>query len=129
MSIRPKIIYPKLSYIITGLCFSIHNEYGRFLREKQYATHLETKLKEEQLNYQREVEIGDSHNIVDFIIEDKIILELKAKRAITKKDYYQTQRYLQETGIKLGLLINFRNKFLKPKRIIKIDTPAKIKYQ
>ena len=123
-----KIIYPELSYTITGICVSIHNEFGRYLREKQYSNHLESKLKEKQLEYQREVEIGDSKNIIDFIIKDKIVLELKAKSALLKNDYYQIQRYLQETGIKLGLLINFRDKFLKPKRIIRLDTPARANY-
>ena len=37
---------------------------------------------------------------------------------ITKEDYFQTQRYLQAANIKLGLIVNFRSTFLKPKRVI-----------
>lgn len=49
------------------------------------------------------------------------MLEFKAKRILTKEDYYQTQRYLQQTGYKLAILVNFRGKYIKPKRIVKID--------
>jgi hypothetical protein len=44
------------------------------------------------------------------------------KRILTKEDYYQLQRYLQESRAKLGLLVNFRNKYIKPKRVVRIDT-------
>ncbi|MCK5021952.1 MAG: GxxExxY protein [Candidatus Pacebacteria bacterium] len=117
-----KIIYPELSYKITGVLFAIHNELGQYAREKQYGDLLEDKLKEINLPYQREIAISDSGNILDFIIDDKIILELKAVRIITKDNYRQMQNYLQATNIKLGLLINFKSKYLKPIRNIRINS-------
>ena len=116
---RNKLIHGNLTYLINGICFETHNELGRFSKEKQYSNYLEKRFKEEDLKYRREFSISDSGNIVDFIIDDKIILEIKAKRLITKADYYQVQRYLQITGLKLGLLVNFRSKYLKPKRILR----------
>ena len=77
-------------------------------------------LKEKQIKFQRELQIGESGNIVDFLIDNKVILELKGKPALTRQDYDQIQRYLQSTKIKLGLLVNFRNKYLSPKRVIRI---------
>ena len=47
------------------------------------------------------------------------MLEFKAKNS-DKEDYYQTQRYLQQTGYKLAILVNFRGKYIKPKRIVKM---------
>lgn len=123
-----KIIHKELSYVVTGLLFKIHTELGRYCREKQYGDALEKLLKKENIKFEREKEfsvqaIDNQHtNKVDFIIEDKIILELKAKPIIQKEDYYQTQRYLQASGYKLGLMINFRNKYLKPIRIIRINS-------
>jgi GxxExxY protein len=116
-----QLLYPELSYEITGILFSAHNDLGRYAREKQYGDLLESKFKENALAYEREYRIGDSGNIVDFLVDGKILLELKAKRLITKENYYQTQRYLQETGISLGLLINFRNEYLVPRRVVRID--------
>lgn len=123
-----KLIYPELSYVITGICFAVHNELGRYCREKQYGNLMEEKLNEIKLPFKREFTIGDTGNIVDFLIDNKIILEFKVKQLILKEDFYQIQRYLQASGIKLGLIINFRNRYLKPIRIIRIDTPAKDRF-
>lgn len=49
---------------------------------------------------------------------DKIILEIKAIRVLTRETYYQVRRYLQAFNKKLGLLVNFRDKYLRPKRIL-----------
>ena len=113
--------YPELSFKVVGLCFVVHNERGIYAKEKQYADLLEQKLKLNGLIYVREQIIGNSGNTVDFIVEGKILLELKAKRIITKEDYYQTQRYLQETKLKLGIVINFRDQTINPKRVVRID--------
>jgi GxxExxY protein len=90
----------------------------RFAREKQYADLLEKKLREAGIVYIREAKIGDPGNIVDFLIEEIVVVELKAKQIIDKKDYYQVQRYLKAANLKLGLLINFRNRYIKPKRVL-----------
>jgi len=123
-----KLIYPELSYMITGLCFDIHNQLGRFAREKQYCNYIETKLKESKIPYKREYAFKKTGNRVDFMIDDKIILEIKTKKFILKEDYYQLQRYLQMLNKKLGLLINFRSRYLKPLRIVRIDTDVKNKF-
>lgn len=120
-----KLIFPELSYEITGILFKIHNELGRFLNEKQYADAVEKMLKEEKIKYEREKDLPVSfegeqkgRNKVDFVLENKIILELKAKRVVPREDYYQVKRYLEAANLKLGLLVNFRDKYLKPKRIL-----------
>ena len=119
-----KVIHPELSYLITGICFDVHNDLGRFAREKQYGNFLEEKLVSLKIPFKREHRIGGTGNILDFIIDNKIVLELKAKDSIVREDYYQLQRYLQTSQIKLGLLVNFRNRYLKPLRIVRIDSSA-----
>ena len=119
--INKKILFPELSYRLTGIFFKIHKKLGRFCKEQQYADEIELILKEKNIPYKREFEIDNfKRNRIDFLIDDKIILEIKAKRFISKEDYNQTQRYLQTSGKDLGMIINFRNSYLKPKRILNI---------
>lgn len=115
------ILYPELSYDIFGILFEVHNNIGRYAKEIQYSNLLEKILLANKINYKRELTIGDSQNRIDFIIEDKIIIEIKAKRILLGKDYTQLQRYLQESTIQLGILVNFRQRYLTPKRIIRIE--------
>lgn len=122
MNTDTKLIYPELSYLLTGICFDVQNELGRFSREKQYGDMLEAKFQDKHIVYLREYRVAELGNIADFIVDDKILIELKAKRFILKEDYYQVQRYLKSLNLKLGLIINFRDRFLKPKRIIRVDT-------
>lgn len=119
------IIYPELSYKVCGFCFYIHNKLGRYLNEKQYADALENLLKESKIKYIREKALLSSfkgekerRNIPDFIVEDKIVIDIKAKPFITKEDYFQMRRYLISSKKKLGLIINFRQKYLYPKRVL-----------
>ncbi len=115
------LIYPELSYVIVGLLFSVHNELGEFAKEKQYGDLIEKKLTELKLPYKRETRISDSGNILDFLIDDKIVLEIKTIRFLNRECFRQIQNYLQQTGKKLGILVNFRTSYLKPIRVIKID--------
>lgn len=118
---NPELLYPELSYKITGACFETHNELGRFAREKQYGGLLEIKMMGIGLTFTREQRVGDSGNILDFVIEGLVALELKAKGSVVSEDYRQVQNYLQASQLKLGLLVNFRDKYLKPIRIVKIE--------
>ena len=122
---KNEIIYPELSYKMCGLCFEAHNKLGRYLNEKQYCDYLERLFTENNLNFVREAPLPVSfpnekerRNIPDFIIEDTLILDIKAKFIVTKQDYFQMQRYLNSANKKLGLIVNFRRKYLVPKRVL-----------
>lgn len=120
-----ELIYKDLSYQINGILFSVHNELGRYANEKQVCDYIEEKLKQNQLVYEREKNLKPSfpgeqlgRNRVDFIIQDLIILEIKTKNRIERCDYGQTIRYLESTDKKLGLLVNFKDNYLKIRRIL-----------
>ena len=123
-----KIIYRELSYCINGFCFKVHNTLGRYCKEKQYSDALECIFRENKVAFEREkalpVAIIDNNftNKADFVIDDKIVIEVKARHIVTKDDYYQIQRYLKAGGYRLGMIINFRNKYLKPIRVIRVNS-------
>ena len=68
-----------------------------------------------EVKYKNSV-VGDY--IADIIIDNKIILELKAVSHLTDVHIAQTLNYLKATGYKLGLLINFGKEKLEYKRLI-----------
>ena len=120
-----KVIYPELSYKINGILFAVHNDLGRFRNERQYGDAIEKLLSKNNMPYEREKVLPQSfdgeqkgRNVVDFLIEEKIILELKAKRIIEREDYYQVKRYLEALHLKLGILVNLRDRYIKPRRIL-----------
>ena len=123
-----EILHKELSYKIAGLLFKIHLELGRYCREKQYGDALEKLLKKENIDFEREKELpidiidNQCANRVDFTVDNKILLDLKAKPLVLKEDYYQMQRYLQASNYKLGLIVNFKNRYLKPIRIIRLNS-------
>lgn len=125
---KEKIVHKELSYRINGILFKVHNELGRYCREKQYGDFFETLLKEEGIEFEREKALpidkieNQFTNIVDFAINNKLLIDLKAKDLVTKEDYYQMNRYLNACGFNLGLIVNFRNKYLKPIRVIRANS-------
>jgi GxxExxY protein len=120
-----KIIHKDLSYKINGLLFETHRKLGYFRNEKQYCDYFEELLKNSGIKYAREYRFFDQQFgqdivrcICDFVIHDKIIVEFKAKDFITKEDYYQVQRYLVTLNLELGIITNFRQRKVYPKRVL-----------
>lgn len=116
-----KIVEKELSYKVVGLLYKVHEKLGRYLKERQYADEFESLLKKGGFDYEREkaISVADQKSsFVDFCIEDRILVDFKAKPFITKEDYYQMQRYLTSGGRELGLIVNFRQKMLYPKRVL-----------
>jgi len=129
------IIYQGLSYRLNGLFFEVHNKLGRFKNEKQCADKFEQLLIRESIKYKRECALPPSfkgehvgRNRPDFIIADCIIVDFKTKTIITKEDYFQMLRYLTSYNKRLGIIVNFRQKYLKPKRIINPEVKSKKYY-
>ncbi|GEM_PF-285369 len=119
------VIYKDLSYEVNGILFDVHNKLGRNCNEKQICDAIEERLKMKGLLYEREKVLPTSfegerfgRNRIDFIIENKIIIEIKTKRFVGKEEYRQCTRYLEAFDKKLCILVNFRDKYLNIKRVI-----------
>ncbi len=120
-----KLIYPELSYKIVGILFEVHTALGNRYQEKYYQRAVEVKLKMQKIPYQRELKVDlkiDNQKIgkyfLDFLIDSKVLLELKAKPIFTKNDYKQAMAYLKSSDLKLGILANFFGESLEYKRIL-----------
>lgn len=119
-----EIIYKELSYELCGIFYRVYDELGRYARENQYCDLIEKYLNKKEIPYKREKLLsatGIDKNKADFIVDDKMVLEIKVIPYPTKKDYYQIKRYLRLAKLKLGILVNFRQQYLKPKRILNSD--------
>ncbi len=119
------LVHPELSYQVVGILYEAHNEVSRFSSEQEIGDIIALRLKIVGIPFVREFNLQPIHrgehngrHRVDFLIEDKIVLEIKTKKFLTKEDYYQVQRYLKHLNLKLGILVNFRDERLHPKRIL-----------
>ena len=111
-------LYSEDTYQIILCAMNVSNYFGAGFLESVYQKALESELSECGIPfsaqkpipvYYKGKDIG-ANFYADIIVDDKIILELKAKERLIKEDETQILNYLKATGIRLGLLINFGNK-------------------
>ena len=128
-----KLVYPELSYRIVGILFEVHTSLGNRYQEKYYQRAVAIKLNKNNISYKREIPVDlfiDEEKIgkyfLDFLIDDKVVLELKAKKCFSKHDYRQVRGYLKATNLKLGILANFYGESLEYKRVLNSDTASKL---
>ena len=109
------LLYPELSKKILGIAMKLHREMGCGFKEKVYQAAFEVLLKEEGVKYKREKHIDlvfhgiklEHDFFYDFLIEDRIGVELKAVSEIIEEFESQIINYLHVSNHKLGLLLNF----------------------
>lgn len=118
-------LYEELTFKIIGIAMKVHNELGSGFLEKVYenAMMLHFEIEGIKAEQQKEIkvkylgkEIG--HYISDIFVDEKVIVELKTVENLTDVHTAQLINYLKATGIKIGLLINFKNEKLEYKRYI-----------
>ena len=125
---RVMLLHEELTFVIRGILYTVHNYLGTYRSEKQYCDAIEQGFKVKKLSYKREVVlpckfVGEKagRNRVDFIIENKVILEVKVIPRLSKNVYHQCMRYLQNSDKELLLLVNFYPDSLFIKRILNPD--------
>ena len=120
------IIHKEESYQIIGICMEVHNNLGAGFSEIVYKDALELEFKNAKIEYSREKEYAVNYKGIilshkfyaDFVIFDKIILEVKGKNKIADEDIAQCINYLKVSGNNLALLVNFGESKLNYKRIV-----------
>ena len=121
------LLYPEESYKINGAIYEVHKNLGPGLLEKVYQEALEREFKLQGIPYVREKDFSivykgeelEQKYIADFVCYDKIVVELKAVEDLLPIHTAQVINYLSITGYKLGLLVNFNVRQVKPERIVR----------
>ena len=122
-----KFLYKESGYQLQGCFFEIRNNYGPGQKEIVYVNLIAEWLRKHKVLFEKEKSIKiysiDSGKVVglykpDFLIDNKILLEIKSARVTTKQDEKQLYFYLRNSEYEIGYLINFSTPKLYIKRII-----------
>ena len=120
-------LFEELSGRVIGAAIEVHKTLGMGFLEAVYQEALEYELDLRKIPYESQVQLEiDYKDIVlnhrykpDFVIDNKIIVEIKSEKLLTEIDEAQLHNYLKATGLKLGLLFNFGKSMIEIKRIVK----------
>ncbi len=121
------VIYPELSYKIVGLLFEVWKEIGYSHKEKYIQAAVAKVFKRNNVNFKEQVKADLKFRdekigvyFLDFLVENKIIIELKRREYFSKSDIDQVYSYLKTADLKLGIIVCFTSKGVKFKRILNI---------
>ncbi|MEI7831413.1 MAG: GxxExxY protein [Prolixibacteraceae bacterium] len=118
------MLYEELTKRIIGCAMEVHKRLGNGFQEVIYQRALEIEMKYAGLEFEREMEmqifyrdydIGTRR--VDFFVEGKIMVELKALVKLEDVHLAQAMNYLEAYKMEIGLLINFGGRSLEFKRV------------
>lgn len=120
-----EIVYSDLSYKIVGSAFNVFNELGWGFSEKDYQSALAKEFQDKSIKFEKEIYIPVSYkdNLIkkyyaDFIIDGKILLELKVAPRLGYFHVRQLLNYLRMSGVRLGILIYFSKEGVKYRRVL-----------
>ncbi len=117
------MLYEELTGKILETCFEVSNELGAGFLENVYQNALLIALRQKGLSVKpqfpfavvfRNETVGNY--IADFLVENKVIVEVKAVAALTSEHQAQIINYLKASGIEVGLLVNFGTSHIQYKR-------------
>lgn len=120
-----KYPHKDLTYKIIGLVFESYNELDFGYQEKYYQRAFEVILKENNLSYKKELQIPIRFGsriigryFVDFVIDDKVVVEFKISNEPYQKHFKQVLGYLKANNLKVGLLVLIKPQGIEIKRIV-----------
>jgi GxxExxY protein len=119
-------LYKEESYKIIGLCMEVYNVLGRGYSEAVYKDALEYEFERTGIAFTREREYRIQYKdtvlphkyFADFVVGDKILLEVKAVECLVDGHIKQVLNYLATSKLRLGLLVNFGESSLASKRVV-----------
>jgi len=120
-----KLIYADLTYRVRGAIFTVYNTLGYGHKEMVYQKALANEFSEQKIPYNREksLDVRYKNQVVgnyrpDFVVDNKIVIEIKAVEFMPKSFETQLIHYLKTIDFKVGLLVNFGSTTLCIKRFV-----------
>lgn len=130
------LLYEKESYEIRGACFEVWKHLAGAFKESVVENALAKELEDRKLFIEQQKRIPIIYKgkkvgfyVPDFVINKKILIELKVKPCLFREDERQFWYYLKGSSYKLGFLINFGTKKLEIKRRVYDAARTKIPRQ
>lgn len=121
-----EIIFKELSFAVVGAAMEVHNHLGPAFLEAVYQRALahELALRDIPFEEQKSLPVHYKGQLIgdykaDFVVDGKVILEIKSVSALAKAHEAQALHYLAATGLQLAILLNFGAPALQHKRIVK----------
>jgi GxxExxY protein len=123
----PEDKYPnqELTKAIIGSAMEVHRHLGSGFLESVYEESMAVEFELRKINFERQKTLDVFYKermvkqfICDFLVDDCVLVELKAIKSLTDIEMSQVLNYLRATGLHLGLLLNFGAKSLEVKRIV-----------
>jgi GxxExxY protein len=120
------LIHKEEVYKIIGICMDVHRQLGKGFLEIVYKDAIEYECKQKDYCYEREKEFLINYKYIilphkfyaDFVLFDKIILEVKCCSGFADEFIAQTLNYLAASKLRVGLIVNFGKDSLEYKRIV-----------
>jgi GxxExxY protein len=125
-----EVLFKELSLAVVGAAMEVHRTLGSGFLEAVYQKALAHELRLRGILFEEQVYLPVTYKgipvgdyIADFVVDGKIILELKAVKAIDDAHKAQAINYLAATGFELAIILNFGESSLKQERVVRYKTP------
>jgi len=124
---RSDLVYPELSYQILGVLFGVGTEVGFGHKEIFYQRACGNRFRKVGFEVKEQVPARIIHRgqfigiyYFDFLINDKVVIEIKVRNYFSKKDIDQLYAYLKARNLKLGIIAHFTKSGVKYKRVVNV---------
>jgi GxxExxY protein len=121
-----ELLYKELTFAVIGAAMEVHKILGPGFLEGVYQVAVERELTLRGIPFEKQVRLPVTYKdilvgeyVSDFIIDGKLIVEMKAVSNFNSQHQAQAIHYLAATGLRLALLLNFGTGFLEHRRVIK----------
>ena len=122
---RNKVVREDITYCVISCCYQVHAAIGGGHLESSYQKALEISLKKASLKfipqYKTKVMYEGEHvgtSILDFLVENDVVVEIKKGSRYSRRDIMQVERYLEQNNYPVALLVNFGFERVNVRRIL-----------